>query len=335
MRRLNKASEISWAIALSCCVGVIACSSFVRLFTTEDNAMEAAFNILQSLPSGYSECGSNFTLYQITDGSTFVKITMNRNCDQAKLKSCEVLQGKEAMDLVQTLQQYIIEDEASENAVALLGNKREFQVLLQACQQLMRLEGVLTKLDTDMSLIRRARYCKDEPSCRNPTRTREGFPMINDGKTPITIKEVASIHVENEISFNPMFGGIYPGTLWCGVGNIADDVYTRLGVHAKADECCRSHDLCKPTIRKFQSRYQLYNPTLLRMSHCSCDREFYNCLKRAQTDAAADIGDLFFNTLRLKCFEYDFKETCTWTAFGVCLHSQPKCAAKVGRITDF
>ena len=23
--------------------------------------------------------------------------------------------------------------------------------------------------------------------------------------------------------------GIYPGTLWCGIGNIADDVYGKLG----------------------------------------------------------------------------------------------------------
>ncbi|XP_033111574.1 uncharacterized protein LOC117112586 [Anneissia japonica] len=335
---VKRVSLTSWTcVALSCFIGVIACSSLARqIFShSDDDVVEAAFNILQTLPSDYSECGSNFTLYQITDGSSFVKITINNNCDQTKFKSCEVLYGNEAKNWAQVLQRYIIDGgDAINDTVSFPANGRDFDVLLQACQQIMQLDGVITKLDTDVKLSRRTRQCTYEPTCDTQTRNREGFTSNDRVSSPPVSSADEAVH-SNKITYDLMLNGIYPGTLWCGVGNIADDVYTRFGLHRKADECCRNHDLCKPTIRKFQGRYQLFNPTLLRMSHCSCDREFYNCLKRAKTEAATDIGDLFFNKLRLQCFEFDFMDTCTWYLFGICLRSEFTCAAKVGRITDF
>ena len=37
--------------------------------------------------------------------------------------------------------------------------------------------------------------------------------------------------------------GILPGTLWCGVNDIAPD-FSSLGVDRELDRCCRAHDHC-------------------------------------------------------------------------------------------
>ncbi|KYN34683.1 LIM domain kinase 1 [Trachymyrmex septentrionalis] len=45
----------------------------------------------------------------------------------------------------------------------------------------------------------------------------------------------------------PGGGLIYPGTKWCGPGNVASS-YNDLGQHSVEDACCREHDHCSTTI---------------------------------------------------------------------------------------
>ncbi|KYM82591.1 LIM domain kinase 1 [Atta colombica] len=45
----------------------------------------------------------------------------------------------------------------------------------------------------------------------------------------------------------PGSGLIYPGTKWCGPGNVANS-YDDLGQHSVEDACCREHDHCSTTI---------------------------------------------------------------------------------------
>nr|CAD7416952.1 unnamed protein product [Timema poppensis] len=56
-------------------------------------------------------------------------------------------------------------------------------------------------------------------------------------------------------------GFIYPGTKWCGPGNIAkhfDDV----GRYAEEDKCCREHDHCPKQLGAGQCRYGICNKSL-------------------------------------------------------------------------
>nr|CAD7423980.1 unnamed protein product [Timema monikensis] len=56
-------------------------------------------------------------------------------------------------------------------------------------------------------------------------------------------------------------GFIYPGTKWCGPGNIAkhfDDV----GRYGEEDKCCREHDHCPKQLGAGQCRYGICNKSL-------------------------------------------------------------------------
>lgn len=52
---------------------------------------------------------------------------------------------------------------------------------------------------------------------------------------------------------------IYPGTKWCGPGNIASN-YDDLGYFTKTDMCCRTHDHCD-NIAAGESKDGLVNNT--------------------------------------------------------------------------
>lgn len=121
--------------------------------------------------------------------------------------------------------------------------------------------------------------------------------------------------------------GIFPGTRWCGFGNIADDVYTNVGEHRQTDSCCRSHDLCEPKVRALQKKFYYNNQGIIPISHCSCDVEFYNCLKGVNSPVSNKIGRIFFNVARIKCFDFVPSDVCTLELMGVCLTRGQKCAA--------
>ncbi|XP_050442837.1 phospholipase A2 phaiodactylipin-like isoform X2 [Adelges cooleyi] len=53
-------------------------------------------------------------------------------------------------------------------------------------------------------------------------------------------------------------GFIYPGTKWCGPGNIAKN-YTDLGVYKEEDMCCRDHDHCTRILETGQCYFNLCN----------------------------------------------------------------------------
>ncbi|XP_060078399.1 uncharacterized protein LOC132557891 [Ylistrum balloti] len=132
---------------------------------------------------------------------------------------------------------------------------------------------------------------------------------------------------EADIKDYSLLQGIFPGTRWCGFGNIADDVFTNLGEHQHTDSCCRSHDLCEPKIRALQKRYYYNNQGIIPISHCSCDRDFYNCLKGVNSPVSNKIGRIFFNIAKIKCFDFAVSDVCTLELMGVCLIYGQKCAA--------
>ncbi|XP_073947753.1 phospholipase A2-like [Choristoneura fumiferana] len=106
--------------------------------------------------------------------------------------------------------------------------------------------------------------------------------------------------------FNELrFSLIYPGTKWCGAGNVADS-YDDLGSSRETDKCCRAHDFCPDVISAGETKYGLTNSAFYSRLSCECDEEFRRCLRTASTKTAKQIGTIYFNALRTQCFREDY-----------------------------
>ncbi|XP_053595762.1 phospholipase A2 [Microplitis demolitor] len=105
--------------------------------------------------------------------------------------------------------------------------------------------------------------------------------------------------------FRDDFQAVFPGTLWCGSGNSArsnDDI----GVFSQTDICCRQHDSCPYSMGAGESMGLLKNIGIFTRSACSCDYEFYKCLKKVNTVISTNIGTTYFNILRPQCFGFHY-----------------------------
>ncbi|XP_011336300.1 uncharacterized protein LOC105278712 isoform X3 [Ooceraea biroi] len=100
----------------------------------------------------------------------------------------------------------------------------------------------------------------------------------------------------------PGGGLIYPGTKWCGPGNVANS-YDDLGQHSAEDACCREHDHCPSTIAPQQCIHGICNNSPFTRSHCDCDARFRKCLQNLNTEVANTLGALFFNVIQVTCFK--------------------------------
>ncbi|XP_076639691.1 phospholipase A2-like [Colletes latitarsis] len=138
---------------------------------------------------------------------------------------------------------------------------------------------------------------------RNDLRTLRSHLIDQDDKNRTTIADVL-----NPIKFK--IKAIFPGTYWCGDGNISPNKGA-LGLFKKTDACCKAHDSCPKTIPSNGEKDGLKNNGIFTRSHCDCDKEFYQCLKEANTIIATDIGTTYFNILRPQCFKSDYPvENC-------------------------
>ncbi|CAH1174010.1 unnamed protein product [Phaedon cochleariae] len=94
---------------------------------------------------------------------------------------------------------------------------------------------------------------------------------------------------------------IFPGTKWCGTGNVATN-FTDLGILRDLDMCCRTHDSCPDVILAEATKYNLTNTSSFTRVSCDCDHSFYNCLKSAHKIYADLVGKTYFVYSRTKCF---------------------------------
>lgn len=99
-----------------------------------------------------------------------------------------------------------------------------------------------------------------------------------------------------------LWNGIVPGTMWCGVGDIADS-FEQLGTQADVDACCRAHDHCPVKLKAFRAGYGLINLSLYTKSHCDCDKEFFGCLKNSRNKLSDAVGNFYFNFMRAQCIK--------------------------------
>ncbi|XP_055683900.1 uncharacterized protein LOC129790450 [Lutzomyia longipalpis] len=116
-----------------------------------------------------------------------------------------------------------------------------------------------------------------------------------------------NIPFTNELidKFKDHIKAIYPGTLWCGGGDLANGT-SDLGFFASTDNCCKMHDMCPFYIKPRNQDYGLQNSGLFTRSHCDCDREFYYCLKKINTFVSNKIGYTYFNILGPQCFREEY-----------------------------
>ncbi|GFS39049.1 phospholipase A2, partial [Nephila pilipes] len=102
---------------------------------------------------------------------------------------------------------------------------------------------------------------------------------------------------------------IYPGTKWCGAGNIAKNI-DDLGIHYGTDICCRAHDNCDDYMDGKEIKYNLTNTSPFTKLHCKCDEQFYECLKTTNTSTSHTVGNLYFNVLRRSCYKLEYPQKC-------------------------
>ncbi|XP_065083879.1 uncharacterized protein LOC135706241 [Ochlerotatus camptorhynchus] len=119
--------------------------------------------------------------------------------------------------------------------------------------------------------------------------------------------------------FKQRIKAIYPGTVWCGDGNQAKSE-NDIGFFYMTDACCRAHDLCPASIVPGEQFNRLKNNGYFTRSHCDCDKQFYNCLKNANTLVSNQIGYTYFNLLKPQCFRHEHpKVACSKKSKGKCL----------------
>ncbi|CAH1802562.1 unnamed protein product [Owenia fusiformis] len=130
-----------------------------------------------------------------------------------------------------------------------------------------------------------------------------------------------TIYRDNTSSTNrrmKRFSFMYPGTKWCGPGHIARGL-SDLGPLRSIDMCCRAHDLCPRSIDTWETKYNVFNYRLYRISDCACDDKFRQCLQSLKDEVADEIGNMYFNTLEAICFVLRKTPKCVeHTLFGAC-----------------
>ncbi|AWO98733.1 phospholipase A2 group III [Scophthalmus maximus] len=124
--------------------------------------------------------------------------------------------------------------------------------------------------------------------------------------------------LQNKVLKRSKRGFTYPGTLWCGAGNMADH-YDQLGEFAETDSCCRIHDHCPHVIHAFSSNYGHTNFKWHSICHCDCDKALKACLRKVNDTSSRVVGQAFFNVIGVPCFELTYEEQCAerhW--YGLC-----------------
>nr|XP_022900320.1 phospholipase A2-like [Onthophagus taurus] len=132
------------------------------------------------------------------------------------------------------------------------------------------------------------------------------FEIVWDNN--VTLNELYQTEIDfgrTEMVRMPNWFLIFPGTKWCGAGNIAEN-YDDLGEFRDTDKCCRSHDSCSEYIGAHQTKYNLTNPSFYSRLSCDCDEEFHKCLLSVNSPVSTQVGILFFNVLSTKCFKKEY-----------------------------
>ncbi|XP_022258512.1 phospholipase A2-like [Limulus polyphemus] len=101
---------------------------------------------------------------------------------------------------------------------------------------------------------------------------------------------------------------IWPGTKWCGPGNISEN-FDDLGEKRETDICCRDHDTCDDILKAGETKYGLTNDALTTRLNCKCDEDFRVCLMKVNTQTSNAVGEFYFNIAQNKCYKMEHPQT--------------------------
>ncbi|KAH8023123.1 hypothetical protein HPB51_010907 [Rhipicephalus microplus] len=82
---------------------------------------------------------------------------------------------------------------------------------------------------------------------------------------------------------------IFPGTKWCGAGDVAKN-YDDLGKASDTDRCCREHDHSQDNIPPFGTKHNITNYLPYTMTECTYDKQFFNCLQNVSSLASVTLA---------------------------------------------
>lgn len=82
-------------------------------------------------------------------------------------------------------------------------------------------------------------------------------------------------------------------------------------------ECLNEYKSCSPTVRRKSKKFNLNNQLDFDLKHCFCVKNFHNCLQ--SLPFKSQIGMFYFDYLKLKCFHYEFKNSCKIYFLGNCI----------------
>ncbi|XP_049516744.1 uncharacterized protein LOC125942597 [Dermacentor silvarum] len=116
---------------------------------------------------------------------------------------------------------------------------------------------------------------------------------------------------------------IFPGTKWCGAGNVAKN-YDDLGSASATDTCCRDHDHSEDSIPAFGTEHGITNYMIYTMTNCPDDNKLFYCLQNVSSPTSVAVGTIYFDILRTHCFEYGYPTICTdYNYFRILLLQDP------------
>lgn len=288
----------AWLL-LQAVIGIILCYIFWKQEQQTDT--RNVLRLLSELPG--EECPQNFTLYHLQDEEGQHVYSIQTETDSRghlNWRRCE---------------------------------RRETHEIQQQAKTGLSLGNVVKLNHTQSSVVSKA--CHDEGYDMRPLLRRQTDDQDNRKRVVPDVflrnigKSESKLDGDRQEAIKTLMNGIFPGTKWCGFGNIAEDVYSELGEHAGTDACCRAHDLCRPVVHPYTTRYGRRHTSPITLGHCSCDTRLFNCLKAVNSTVSMRVGQLFFNLAMVDCFDFETREICIGSLLNICYQSTRKCVASI------
>ncbi|XP_041379352.1 uncharacterized protein LOC121391996 [Gigantopelta aegis] len=103
----------------------------------------------------------------------------------------------------------------------------------------------------------------------------------------------------------------YPGTNWCKTfGSPDNKTLSDSSKTRKADRCCKALHECPDVIPEATKIKELFNRYPWPIHSCQCQNKFRKCLRDAKRKAADEIGHIYFDFIKVRCFEPVNKQMC-------------------------